>query len=54
MYHTWVTLTDPTDEREGIMGYLFVDIVVLGPHDEEVMHTVSKKEGAKKENALTP
>ena len=50
MYHTWLTLTDPTDEREGIMGYLFVDVAVLGPNDEMVVHEVSKKDGAKKDS----
>lgn len=36
------------------MGYLFVDISVLGPNDEPIVHNVSKKEGTSKENAITP
>lgn len=44
-YHTWLTLTDPTDEIEGPTGYLFVNISVLGPGDEPVIHDI---ENAKK------
>jgi hypothetical protein len=37
------------------MGYLFLDINVLGPNDEPIIHSASKKEGGgKKENAITP
>lgn len=44
-YRTWLTLTDPTDEREGIMGYILCNITVLGPKDEPVVHdaTTEKK-----------
>ena len=38
---TWLTLTDPTDEREGIMGFLKVSISVLGPNDEPPVHDVT-------------
>jgi hypothetical protein len=40
-YQTWLTLTDPTDTREGVMGYLLVNINVLGPNDEMVVHTMN-------------
>ena len=46
IYHTWLTLSDPTDEREGIMGYLFVNVAVLGPHDEPCVHDVSTEKKA--------
>jgi hypothetical protein len=36
------------------MGYLFVDIAVLGPNDELILHTISRKEGGTKENAIVP
>lgn len=38
MYMTWLTLTDPEDEVDGVMGYLKVNIVVLGPEDEPPVH----------------
>lgn len=44
-FHTWLTLTDPTDEIEGPTGYLFVNVSVLGPNDEPVVHDI---EDAKK------
>lgn len=44
-YHTWLTLTDPSDEIEGATGYLFVNVSVLGPKDEPVIHDI---ESAKK------
>lgn len=56
LYHTWLTLSDPTDEREGIMGYLFVNVAVLGPNDEPVVHDVSseKKADAADEKQIMP
>jgi hypothetical protein len=38
------------------MGYLLVNIAVLGPNDEPVIHTVSteKKADAPKEQSLVP
>ncbi|EGR29640.1 hypothetical protein IMG5_151880 [Ichthyophthirius multifiliis] len=55
-YHTWLTLTDPTDEVEGPTGYIFVNITVLGPDDSAAVHDISdaKKPTAGKENALVP
>lgn len=44
-FHTWLTLTDPEDEIEGPTGYLFVNVSVLGPNDEPVIHDI---ENAKK------
>ena len=41
LYQIWLTLTDPTDEREGIMGYLKVSLEVLGPNDEPNIHDVT-------------
>lgn len=41
LYHAWLTLTDPTDEREGIMGYIKVIISFLGPNDEPFVHDVT-------------
>jgi len=56
IYMAWLTLTDPTDEVEGAMGYLKVTISILGPNDELPVHDVNqaKKPGAIKEQALTP
>lgn len=41
IYMAWLTLTDPTDEVEGAMGYLKVTISVLGPKDEPPVHDVN-------------
>lgn len=41
LYQIWLTLTDPTDEREGIMGYLKVTLECLGPDDEPNVHDVT-------------
>ena len=41
LYQIWLTLTDPTDEREGIMGYLKVSLECLGPNDEPNVHDVT-------------
>ena len=35
----WVALTDVTDEHEGIQGYVKLSIVVLGPDDEQYIHS---------------
>lgn len=40
----WVALTDITDEREGIQGYLKLSIVVLGPDDEQKVHTKDEED----------
>lgn len=55
-YHTWLTLTDPSDEIEGATGYLFVNVSVLGPKDEPVIHDIesAKKATSGKEKALVP
>jgi hypothetical protein len=38
IYRAWITLTDPNDEFEGIVGYLLVNIAVLGPEDQVTVH----------------
>lgn len=55
-FNVWLTLTDPTDEVEGIMGYLYVDVCLMGPSDEMPVHDISqaKKPGDNKDKALTP
>ena len=45
-YHTWLTLTDPTDEIEGPTGYLFVNLSVLGPDDVPAVHDISEAKKA--------
>jgi Ca2+-dependent lipid-binding protein len=32
-YRTWFTLVDPEDKKEGLMGYILMNIDVLGPGD---------------------
>lgn len=41
LFQIYLTLTDPTDEREGIMGYLKVTLECLGPNDEPNVHDVT-------------
>ena len=41
LFQIWLTLTDPTDTREGIMGYLKVSLECLGPEDEPNVHDVT-------------
>ena len=55
-YRTWLTLTDPLDEREGIMGYILCNITVLGPKDEPFIHdaTNEKKNQQSKDRTLVP
>lgn len=36
-YMTWFTLTDPEDVREGCMGFVLMNIDVLGPDDKPVV-----------------
>jgi hypothetical protein len=31
-------LSDPYDVVEGVMGYLLVNVAVLGPHDQVTVH----------------
>ena len=38
IYRGWLTLLDPLDEEEGIMGYLLVNIAVLGREDKVTVH----------------
>jgi hypothetical protein len=42
----WMTLTDPTDEREGTMGFLQATITVLGPDDEMPVHDLASEKKA--------
>lgn len=62
-FQTWLTLTDPTYTRynrfkfrDGVMGYLLMNICLLGPNDEPVVHTLEqqKKDNSSKEKALCP
>jgi hypothetical protein len=39
VFRKWIALSDVTDAHEGIQGYLRVTIVVLGPGDEQKIHT---------------
>jgi hypothetical protein len=34
LYKTWFTLTDPTDEIEGCLGFVKTTVEILGPDDE--------------------
>lgn len=56
LYRTYLALSDPTDEREGTMGYVLCNIMVLGPNDEPFVHDVAteKKADATKGATLTP
>lgn len=45
-YRTYLSLSDPTDEREGCMGYVLVNVTVLGPEDEPFIHDVSTEKKA--------
>lgn len=38
IYRGWLTLMDPLDVEEGVMGYLLVNIAVLGAHDKITVH----------------
>jgi C2 domain len=44
IFRQWVALTDVTDEREGIQGYLKLSIVVLGPDDEQHTHSAEEED----------
>lgn len=46
MYRTFLALSDPTDEREGSMGFILANICVLGPDDEPVIHDVTTEKSA--------
>eukprot|EP00808_Paulinella_micropora_P000340 g32402.t1 len=41
LYRQWCCLTDTTDKREGIQGYLKLSITVLGPGDEQYIHSAA-------------
>lgn len=38
IYRGWLTLADPREESEGPVGYLLVNIAVLGPEDKIMVH----------------
>jgi len=46
LYRTFLALSDPTDEREGSMGFILANICVLGPDDEPVIHDVTTEKSA--------
>lgn len=57
LYQTWLTLTDPTDKRyslhiyrEGVMGYLLVNISLLGPNDQPYVRTLASQRGLHEKN----
>ena len=43
MWRTWLALTDTEGDEEGVQGYLKVSIMVLGPADEMVTHTLEEE-----------
>ena len=43
LYQQWIGLTDVTDANEGVQGYLQVTVVVLGPNDEQYIHSESEE-----------
>lgn len=43
LYQQWIGLTDVTDANEGVQGYLQVTAVVLGPNDEQFIHSESEE-----------
>ena len=53
MYRVWMTLTDPTDEREGTMGFLQVNVCALGPEDEAPVHDISTEKSSVNRTAET-
>ena len=38
IYRGWLMLSDPEDVVEGVMGYLLVNVAVLGPNDKVTVH----------------
>ena len=46
MYRTYFALSDPTDEREGQMGFILANIAVLGPNDEPIIHDVTTEKSS--------
>jgi hypothetical protein len=41
LYRTWVALSDPLNENEGVTGYVLANISILGPHDKQTIHDSS-------------
>jgi len=41
LYRQWCALSDVTDKHEGIQGYLKCSITVLGPNDEQYIHSAA-------------
>jgi len=37
----WTVHIESICDSEGIMGYVLVNIMVLGPNDEPVVHTIA-------------
>lgn len=43
-FRQWVALSDITDEHEGVQGFLRASVVVLGPDDEQYIHTADEED----------
>lgn len=44
LFRQWVALSDLTDKHEGVQGYLKLSITVLGPDDEQHIHTAAEED----------
>lgn len=45
----WLNLFDPYDKREGVQGFLKVNIQVVGPNDEPIIHDLADMKKAETE-----
>jgi FerI (NUC094) domain/C2 domain len=52
LYRMWIAMTDPSDEKQEINGYLRVTINVLGPGDKPPFHDPSKNLKNKNDNGI--
>ena len=47
MYHQWVGIADPLNEKDkGIQGYLKLSVTVLGPGDKLYIHDPALEVGS--------
>eukprot|EP00298_Acanthocystis_sp_HF-20_P010837 c19077_g1_i1.p1 GENE.c19077_g1_i1~~c19077_g1_i1.p1 ORF type:complete len:1291 (+),score=523.40 c19077_g1_i1:39-3875(+) len=44
VYKSWVAVTDPTDQNEGVQGLVKLSLTVLGPGDKPFVHTEEEEE----------
>ncbi len=49
IYMGWLCLYDPLDKREGVQGFLKVNVQVVGPGDEPVVHDLADMKNAANE-----